>query len=264
MGGIAMDLMNAQVLDFLVGGSLVDSGGSLLKEKYNISDDITTYSIEGWAELHDRSVKAQWFLDNFEEIKSKFETVINGQIKFRQFQGWLYDKGFNGASKMKEAEVKALISENDHLEVIKQQDYRLGEEKKRGTAETTEFNRGLDAQIANSIAAYKSKIDNEITALEGNPQFQAAIEEWKNSKSQELAWASAAVKGGAHGLAHPKFAPTDKPQPAFGGGSNWTWGNQQARATNFVNRNVARASNKAASSFGRGLGKVGRFFGIGR
>ena len=94
-----MDVKNAQVLDFLVGGSLVSSGGSLMQEKYNISDDITNYSVEQWAELHDRSVKAQWFLDNFEEIKSKFETVINGQIKFRQFQGWLYDKGFKGASK---------------------------------------------------------------------------------------------------------------------------------------------------------------------
>lgn len=262
-----MDVANAQVLDFLVGGSLVNSGSSLMQNKYNINDDITTYSVEQWAKLHDQAEKAQWLIDNYEEIKSKFETVMNGQIKFRQFQGWLYEKGFKGASKMKEAEVKALIAENDHLEAGKQQDYRLDKEKERGTAETTEFNRGIDAEIANSIAAYKTKIDNEIAALEGNPQFQAAIEEWKNSKSQELAWATAALKGGAHGLTHPKFGGgASKQQPAFGGGSGtgsaWTWGAQ--RATDTVNRNVARAANKAASSFGRGLGKVGRFFGIGR
>jgi hypothetical protein len=260
-----MDMANAQVLDFLVGGSLIESGGSLMQQKYNIDDDITNYSIEQWADLHDRAKKAQWFIDNFEEIKAKFETVINGQIKFRQFQGWLYDRGFKGASKMKEAEVKALIAENDHLEVVKQQDYRLTKEKERGTTETTEFNRGIDAEIANSIAAYKAKIDKDIAALEGNPQFQAAIEEWKNSKSQELAWATAALKGGSHGLAHPKFAGVNKQQPAFEGGSSaWTWGGQRTRSTDAANRSVARAVNNAASNFGRGLGKIGSFFGVGR
>ncbi|MCC3405198.1 MAG: hypothetical protein JGK17_06300 [Microcoleus sp. PH2017_10_PVI_O_A] len=254
-----MDLTNAQVLDFLVGGSLIDSGGSLMQEKYNISDDITTYSIEQWADLHDRSVKAQWFLDNYEEIKSKFETVINGQIKFRQFQGWLYDKGFKGASKMKEAEVKALIAENDHREAVSQQDYLLEKEKERGTNETSEFSRGVDAEIANSIAAYKASIDKDIAALEGSPQFQSAIEEWKKSKSKELTWATAALKGGAHGLAHPKFAGAE-PQPTLRGGS-WTWGGQ--RPTDSVNRDVARTVNSVASNFGRGLGRVSRFFGIG-
>lgn len=256
---------NAQVLDFFVGGSLLDSGRSLMQEKYNINDDITTYTIEQWADLHDRSVKAQWFIDNYEEIKSKFEAVVNGQVKFRQFQGWLYQKGFKGASKMKEAEVKALIAENDHAEVVTQQNYLLEKEKERGTAETTEFNRGVDAQLQHSISAYKAKIDQEIADLEGNPQFQAAIEEWKASKSQELTWATAALKGGAHGLAHPKFAGTDKQKPALGGGgsSAWTWGQRATRATDTVNRNVARSVNNAVSSFGRGLGRVSRFFGIG-
>ena len=259
-----MDMANAQVLDFFVGGSLIESGGSLMQEKYNLSDDITTYTVEQWAELHDRSVKAQWFIDNYEEIKSKFESVVNGQVKFRQFQGWLYEKGFKGASKMKEAEIKALIAENDHAEVVKQQGYLLEKEKERGTSETTEFNRGIDAQIQHSIDAYKAKIDQEIADLEGNPQFQAAMEEWKNSKSQELAWATAALKGGAHGLAHPKFGGINKQQPAFGGASSaWTWGQRATRATDTVNRNVARAANNAVSSFGRGLGRVSRFFGIG-
>jgi small-conductance mechanosensitive channel len=259
-----MDVANAQVLDFLVGGSLIESGESLMQQKYNINDDITTYTIEQWADLHDRAKKAQWFIDNYEEIKAKFETVINGQIKFRQFQGWLYDKGFKGASNMKEAEIKALIAENDHLEAVKQQDHRLTKEKERATSETTEFKRGIDAEINNSIEAYKAKINKDIAALAGNPQFQAAIEEWKNSKSQELAWATAALKGGSHGLAHPKFAGANTTQPAFGGGSAWTWGGQRARATDAVNRNVARAVNNAASNFGRGLGKIGSFFGIGR
>lgn len=255
---------NAQVLDFFVGGSLIDSGGSLMQEKYNINDDITTYTIEQWADLHDRSVKAKWFIDNYDEIKSKFELVINGQVKFRQFQGWLNEKGFKGASKMKEAEIKALIAENDHAEVVTQQGYLLEKEKERGTAETVEFNRGIDAQIQHSIDAYKAKIDQEIAALEGNPQFQAAIEEWKNSKSQELTWATAALKGGAHGLAHPKFAGVNRQQPAFGGGSSaWTWGQRATRATDTVNRNVARSVNNAVSNFGRGLGRVSRFFGIG-
>ncbi|MEG4419401.1 hypothetical protein QUA70_12430 [Microcoleus sp. LAD1_D5] len=257
-------MANAQVLDFLVGGSLIESGSSLMQDKYNINDDITSYTIEQWADLHDRSVKAQWFIDNYDEIKSKFESVLNGQVKFRQFQGWLSQKGFKGASKMKEAEVKALIAENDHAEALKQQDYLLQKEKERGTAETTDFNRGVDAQLQHSIVAYKAKIDDEIAALEGNPQFQAAIEEWKASKSQELAWATAALKGGRHGLAHPKFGGSDKQQPAFGGGSSaWTWGQRATRATDTVNRNVARSVNNAVSNFGRGLGRVSLFFGIG-
>ncbi|MEG4915760.1 hypothetical protein [Microcoleus sp. B7-D4] len=255
---------SAQVLDFFVGGSLIESGGSLMQDKYNINDDITTYTIEQWADLHDRSVKAKWFIDNYEEIKSKFDLVVTGQVKFRQFQGWLYEKGFKGASKMKEAEIKSLIAENDHAEVVKQQGYLLEKEKERGTSETTEFGRGIDAQIQHSIDAYKAKIDNEIAALEGNPQFQAAIEEWKASKSQELAWATAALKGGRHGLAHPKFGSFDK-QPSLGGNSSsaWTWGQRATRATDTANRNVARAANNAVSSFGRGLGKISRFFGIG-
>lgn len=254
---------SGDILDALVGGDLLSSGGSMLSKIYNINGDITTYSVEQWAELHDRSEKAKWFIGHYEEIKEKFQDVINGQVKFRQFQGWLYQQGFKGASKIKEAEVKALIAENDHLESGKQQDYLLEKERERATAETAEFNRGTDAQIKASIDAYKAKIDNEIAQLEGNPQFQAAIEEWKKSKSQNLAWATTALKGGKHGLAHPKFVNN---QPASIGGSGksagWTWGAAQ-RATDSVNRGFARAANNIASSIGHGLGRLGQFFGIG-
>lgn len=255
-----------EILDALVGGELVESGGSMLSKVYNLNSDVTSYTIEQWAELHERAQKAQWFIDNFEEIKVKFETVINGQVKFREFQSWLYEKGFKGASKIKEAEVKALLAENDHVEAGLQQDYELQKGKEVATERTLDFKRGVDATVGKSIAAYKAQIDSEIAALENNPEYEAAIEEWKKSKSNVLAWASAALKGGAHGLQHPKFAGGQQAVLGGSSGSGWTWGNQkQPDTVEFkMSGNVARSVNNAASNFGRGLSKIGRFFGIGR
>ncbi len=263
----------AEILNTLVGGDLTEAGGSMLLDTYDINSDISTYSPEDWGRLTDRANQAQWLIDNFELIKDRFEAVINGQVKFRELQAWLIEKGFKGASKIKEAQVKALVAGNDYLESVTQQDYKLDRERERGTAQTEDFKRGEDSRILNAIQAYKDSIDAKIASAEGNPDYQAAMAEYNANKPNTLLWASEMLKGGSYAANHPKLQGNQQVL-GVGGSSNsssgWTWGNgsgnQQNRRTadslKFeMNGNVARSVNNLASNFGRGLSRIGRFFG---
>jgi hypothetical protein len=264
----------AQILNTLVGGQLTEAGGSMLLDTYNINSDISQYSPEDWGRLTDRSNQAQWLIDNFELIKERFEAVIKGQVKFRELQAWLEEKGFKGASKIKEAEVKSLAAGNDYLESVAQQDYKLGKEKERGTAQTEDFKRGEDSRIINAIQAYKDSIDAQIASAEGNPDYQAAMAEYNANKPNTLIWATEMLKGGSYAANHPKLKGNQQVLGVGSSSSNsssgWTWGGQsQQRAAadslKFeMNGNFARSVNNLAGNFGRGLKRIGRFFGGGK
>jgi hypothetical protein len=255
----------SQILNTLVGGSLTEGGEGMLGEFYDINSDISQYTPEMWGQLTDRANQAQWLIDNLELIKERFQAVIEGQVKFRQLQAWLIEKGFKGASKIKEAQVKALVAENDYLESVKQQDYKLSKEKERGTEETIDFNRGIDASILNAIQAYKAKIDAQIASAEGNPDYQAAMAEYNANKPNTLAWASEMLKGGSYAANHPKFLKGNQQvMSGFGSnsGSGWSWGGGSRRSSaDYVNTNVARSANNLAGNFGRGLKRISNFFG---
>lgn len=263
----------AEILNTLVGGDLTEAGGSMLLDTYDINSDISTYSPENWGRLTDRSNQAQWLIDNHELIKDRFEAVINGQIKFKELQGWIEEKGFKGASKIKEAQVKALVAGNDYLESVTQQDYKLGKEKERGTAQTEDFKRGEDSRILNAIQAYKDSIDAKIASAEGNPDYQTAMAAYNAGKPNTLLWASEMLKGGSYAANHPKLAGINQQALGGVGGSNsssgWTWGsgssNQSRKSADSVkfemNGNVARSVNNLAGNFGRGLSRIRNFFG---
>ncbi len=248
----------------------------MLLDTYNINSDISTYTPEDWGRLTDRANQAQWLIDNFDLIKEKFEAVIKGQVKFRELQAWLIEKGFKGASKIKESQVKALVEENDYLESVAQQDYKLDKEKERGTAQTDDFKRGVDASILNAIQAYKDSIDAQIANAEGNPEYEAAMAAYNADKPNTLLWASEMLKGGSYAANHPKLKGTQQVLNSVGGGSSggssWRWGNgsqQQSRRSadslKFeLNGNVARSVNNLAGNFGRGLSRIRRFFGGGK
>lgn len=259
----------AQILNTLVGGQLTEAGGSMLLDTYNINSDISQYSPEDWGRLTDRSNQAQWLIDNFELIKERFEAVIKGQVKFRELQAWLEEKGFKGASKIKEAEVKSLAAGNDYLESVAQQDYKLGKEKERGTAQTEDFKRGEDSRIINAIQAYKDSIDAQIASAEGNPDYQASMAEYNANKPNTLVWATEMLKGGSYAANHPKLLKGNQQVISGAGGAGgvgggWTWGGQSRRSADSLkfemNGNVARSVNNFAGNFGRGLKKIGDFF----
>lgn len=260
----------AEILNTLVGGDLTEAGGSMLLDTFNINSDISTYSPEDWGRLTDRANQAQWLIDNFELIKDRFEAVISGQVKFRELQAWLIEKGFKGASKIKEAQVKALVAENNYLESVAQQDYKLGKEKERGVAETEDFRRGEDSRILNAIQSYKDSIDAKIASAEGNPDYQAAMAEYNANKPNTLLWASEMLKGGTYAANHPKLAGINQQALSGVGGSSssssgWTWGGQSRKSADSVkfemNGNVARSVNNLAGNFGRGLSRIRNFFG---
>lgn len=262
-----------EILNTLVGGDLTEAGGSMLLDTYNINSDISQYTPEDWGRLTDRANQAQWLIDNFDLIKERFKAVIKGQIKFRQLQAWLIEKGFKGASQIKEAQVKALVAENDYNESVAQQDYRLEKERERGTEQTNDFKRGEDSRILNAIQAYKDAIDAQIASAEGNPEYQAAMAEYNANKPNTLLWASEMLKGGSYAANHPKLKGTQQVLNSVGGNnSNWTWGNgsqqQSRRAADSLkfelNGNVARSVNNLANTFGRGLSGIRRFFGGGK
>ncbi len=256
----------AEILNTLVGGDLTEAGGSMLLDTYNINSDISTYSPEDWGRLTDRANQAQWLIDNFELIKDRFEAVIKGQVKFRELQAWLIEKGFKGASKIKESQVKALVAENDYLESVTQQDYKLGKEKERGIEQTEDFKRGEDSRILNAIQAYKDSIDAQIASAEGNPEYQAAMAAYNANKPNTLLWASEMLKGGSYAANHPKLQGTQQVISGVGGSSNggsgWTWGGGARKTSgDYVNAGVARSVNNLAGNFGRGLSRIRNFFG---
>lgn len=273
---MAFDQMGfSQILNTLVGGDLTEAGGSMLLNTYDTNSDISQYTPEDWGRLTDRANQAQWLIDNFELIKDRFEAVIKGQVKFRELQGWLIEKGFKGASKIKEAQVKALVAENDYLESVTQQDYKLDKERERGTAETEDFKRGEDSRILNAIQAYKDSIDAQI---EGNPDYQAAMAEYNANKPNTLLWATEMLKGGTYAANHPKLLKGNQQvMSGFGGssfggnntssngGGGWSWGGGSRKSpADYVNANVARSANNLASNFGRGLKRISNFFGGGK
>lgn len=262
----------SEILNTLVGGALTEGGEGMLGEIYNINSDLSQYTPEMWGQLTDRANQAQWLIDNFELIKERFTAVINGQIKFRQLQAWLIEKGFKGAGQIKEAQVKALVSENDYQELVKQQDYKLSKEKERGTEETIDANRGTDARILNAIKSYKAKIDAQIASAEENPEYQAALAEYNANKPNTLQWASEMLRGGTYAANHPKLNKGNQQvMSGFGGnsgsnygnsGGGWSWGGGSRRSSgDYVNANVARSANNLAGNFGRGLKKISDFFG---
>lgn len=269
-----------QILDTLVEGQLTEAGGAMLLSTYNLNSDISQYTAEDWGRLTDRANQAQWLIDNFDMIKDRFEAVIKGQVKFRELQAWLIEKGFKGASKIKEVQVKALVAENDYNESVTQQDYKLQKERERGTEQTVDYKRGVDAEIVTAIQAYKDTIDAQIARAQGNPEYEAAMAEYNANKPNTLLWATEMLKGGTYAANHPKLKGTQQVLGSGGGssgssafgsssaGSGWTWGNgsgQQARKSadslKFeLNGNVARSVNNLANTFGRGLGGVRNFF----
>ncbi|PSB49767.1 hypothetical protein C7B67_16455 [filamentous cyanobacterium Phorm 6] len=266
----------AEILNTLVGGELTEGGEGMLGEFFDIDSDISKYTPEMWGKLTDRANQAQWLIDNFDLIKDRFEAVIKGQVKFRELQGWLIEKGFAGASKIKEAQVKALVAENDYLESVKQQDYKLSKERERGTEETNDFNRGIDASILGAIQAYKEKIDAQIASAKGNPEYEAAMAEYNANKPDTLLWASEMLKGGSYAANHPKFlkgnqqvisgfASNNSSGSNNSGGSGWNWGGGSRKSSaDYVNANVARSANNLAGNFGRGLKRISNFFGANR
>ena len=125
------------LLTTLVDGSLDDQDEAMLADVYNISTaNFSQMTPQEWAAIGNRAIQAKWFLDHLQEIKDKFQLMIDGQIDFREFQGWLIEEGYKGAEKIKKAEVDVAVARAKFSETVVQEDYRLTKQSEQYRSET--------------------------------------------------------------------------------------------------------------------------------
>ncbi|MEG3898999.1 MULTISPECIES: hypothetical protein [unclassified Microcoleus] len=201
------------LLTTLVGGALDDDGEQMLADVFNITTaNLNQLTPQGWAAFGDRAIQAKWFLDHISEIKEKFKLLIDAQICFREFQGWLMEAGYKGAEKIKKAQIDVAVARAKYGATVEQQDYRLTKNKEQFAAETVQENLLWDNTVIAAIAKKVAEVDAATTRMQGNPEFAAQLAKWKEEETNIYKQAAYGLKHGTHGLSHPSLNPSSSSQ----------------------------------------------------
>src|SRR6476661_3608071 len=192
------------LLSTLVGGALDAEGEQMLDEVFGITTaNLNQLTPQGWAAIGDRAIQAKWFLDHINEIKEKFKLLIDAQICFREFQGWLMEAGYKGAEKIKKAQIDVAVARAKYGATVEQQDYRLTKNQEQFAAETVQENILWDNTVIAAIAKKVAEVDAATTRMQGNPEFAAELAKWKEEETNIYKQAAYGLKHGTHGLNHP-------------------------------------------------------------
>ncbi|MEG4576737.1 hypothetical protein QUA56_29280 [Microcoleus sp. N3A4] len=270
------------LLTTLVGGALDEEGEQMLGEIYNISTaNLNQLTPQGWAAIGDRAIQAKWFLDHISEIKEKFKLLIDAQICFREFQGWLMEAGYKGAEKIKKAQIDVAVARAKYGATVEQQDYRLTKNKEQFAAETVQENLLWDNTVIAAIAKKVAEVDAATTRMQGNPELAAELAKWKEEETNIYKQAAYGLKHGTHGLSHPALNPSSssqvqisqsnfsQPQFVSASGSATRSATQRSatgRAKDSINvavnwsGDMAGKVNRVASQINRGFSRFSSFF----
>ncbi|MEG4594167.1 hypothetical protein QUB00_20500 [Microcoleus sp. F8_C2] len=202
-----------KLLETLVGGALDEEGEAMLLELYDISTaNFNEWTPQHWAAIGERAIQAKWFLDHLKEIKEKFQLLIDAQISFREFQGWLMVEGYKGAEKIKEAQIDVAVARAKLGATVEQQDYRLTKQQEQFEGETAQFKLLWDNKVIAGIAKKVAEVDAAIAKMQGNPEFAEQLRQWKDAEDKTYKEAELGLKYGFHGLSHPSLNPPSSPQ----------------------------------------------------
>ena len=194
------------LLTTLVGGALDAEGEQLLDEVFGITTaDLNQLTPQGWAAIGDRAIQAKWFLDHITEIKEKFKLLIDAQICFREFQGWLMEAGYKGAEKIKKAQIDVAVARAKYGATVEVQDYRLTKSQEQFTGETEQDKIFWDNTVIAALAKKVAEVDAASLKMQGNPEFAADLAKWKEEETNIYKQASYGLKHGTHGLSHPSL-----------------------------------------------------------
>lgn len=202
-----------KLLGTLVGGALDEEGEAMLGELYDIQTaNFNEWTPQHWAAIGERAIQAKWFLDHLKEIKEKFQLLIDAQISFREFQGWLMEQGYKGAEKIKESQVNVAVARAKLGETVIQQDYRLTKQQELFEGETIQVKLLWDNKTVAGIAKKLAEVNAAIAKMQGNPEFAEQLRQWKDDEDKKYKQAELGLKHGFHGLEHPSLNPPSSPQ----------------------------------------------------
>jgi hypothetical protein len=202
-----------KLLGTLVGGALDEEGETMLLELYDITTaNFNEWTPRDWAVIGERAIQAKWFLDHLKEIKEKFLLLIEAQISFREFQGWLIEEGYKGAEKIKKSQVDVAVARAKLGATVEQQDYRLTKKEEQFAAETVQENLLWDNTVIAAIAKKVAEVDAATARLQGNPEFAEQLRKWKDDEDNSYKEAAYGLKYGFHGLSHPALNPPSSSQ----------------------------------------------------
>jgi hypothetical protein len=228
-----MDLLTS-LLTTLVDGALDEEAELMLNETYNISTtNFSQMNENDWAELWERAEQAKWFIDHLKEIKEKFQLLIDGQIAFREFQGWLAESGYKGAEKIQKAKIDVAVARAKYGQTVIQEDYRLQKSSEQFEGETTQFKILWDNRVIIALAKDLENVNAQIAKMQGDPEFAAKLAQWKEEEDDKLKRATFALKYGPHGLSHPSLAPSNYSSQA-------SFSNQPSQFAQFAQFNQSR------------------------
>lgn len=201
------------LLTTLVGGALDDDGEQMLADVFNITTaNLNELTPQGWAAIGDRAIQAKWFLDHITEIKEKFKLLIDAQICFREFQGWLMEAGYKGAEKIKKAQIDVAVARAKYGATVEVEDYRFTKKQEQFTEETVQDKLFWDNTVIAAIAKKVAEVDAATTRMQGNPEFAAQLANWKEEETNIYKQAAYGLKYGTHGLSHPSLAAASSSQ----------------------------------------------------
>jgi hypothetical protein len=201
------------LLTTLVGGALDEEGEQMLNDVFNITTaNLNQLTPQGWAAIGDRAIQAKWFLDHITEIKEKFKLLIDAQICFREFQGWLTEAGYKGAEKIKKAQIDVAVARAKYDATVEVEDYRFTKKEEQFREETVQDKLFWDNTVIAAIAKKVAEVDAATTRMQGNPEFAAQLAAWKDEESNIYKQAAYGLKHGTHGLSHPSLNPSSSSQ----------------------------------------------------
>lgn len=228
-----MDVLSS-LLTTLVDGALDEESESMLNATYNISTaNFSQMNENDWAQLQERSQQCKWFLDHLKEIKEKFQLLIDGEIAFREFQAWLGEQGYSGAEKIEKAKIDVAVARAKFGQVVVQEDYRLQKSTEQFEGETEQFKILWDNKVIVALTKEAASVNAQIEKMQGDPEFAAKLEQWKEEADDKLKRATYALKYGPHGLNHPAIAPGNYSSQA-------SFSNQPSQFAQFAQFNQSR------------------------
>jgi hypothetical protein len=202
-----------KLLTTLVDGALDQEGETMLWEIYNISTaNFSELTSQDWAAIGERAIQGKWFLDHIKEIKERFQLLIDAQISFRQFQGWLMEEGYKGAEKIKEAEINVAVARAKYGATVDVQNYRLTKQQEQFDGEVEQEKLLCDNKVIAAIAKKVAEVDAALARLQGNPEFAEQLRQWKEDEDKSYKEAEYGLKYGFHGLSHPALNPPSSSQ----------------------------------------------------
>ncbi|MEG4533001.1 hypothetical protein [Microcoleus sp. D2_18a_D3] len=274
------------LLTTLVGGALDEEGEQMLADVFNITTaNLNQLTPQGWAAIGDRAIQAKWFLDHISEIKEKFKLLIDAQICFREFQGWLMEAGYKGAEKIKKAQIDVAVARAKYGATVEVEDYRLIKKEEQFTAETVQDKLLWDNTVIAAIAKKVAEVNAAMERMQGNPELAAQVAAWKEEETNIYKQASLGLRHGSHGLNHPslggfasspvQISQSNFSQPQFVSAGSVTRSATQrsttqqsatGRAKDSINLavnwsgDIAGKAKSVASQINRGFSRFGSFF----